>query len=145
MPSNSLSERRGLLRRPIVCKKAPPKIPPPPAAWPPDSFNLDFEYVWEDIDGQHTTSWSLLLTRDPATWIWSGVETPPLQHDATWSINQPLQTATLSINVWTNDIVDGHAELFNIAVTWNTPTIYVITAWDTLSSNMLSAKATFTF
>ncbi|KKM79863.1 hypothetical protein LCGC14_1345710 [marine sediment metagenome] len=30
MPSNSLSERRGLLRRPIVCRKGPPPSPPTP-------------------------------------------------------------------------------------------------------------------
>lgn len=35
MPSNSLSKRRDLLRRPIVCRKGPPPTitPPPP---PPD-------------------------------------------------------------------------------------------------------------
>lgn len=33
MASNSLTKRRDILRRPIVCKKGPPSIPPVP---PPD-------------------------------------------------------------------------------------------------------------
>lgn len=148
MVSHALSRRRSHIARPIVCKKKPPLpvVEPPPPAWPPDSFTVQVEYTWEDIDGVHDEDYEIELTRiGEEDWIWQGVDTPPLRSDAGLSISVAQQDATHSLNYWLPPPGESHADVYNLPITWDIPTIYVIEAWDLFTGGWLTLKSSFTF
>ncbi len=81
MVSNSLSARRGLLRRPIVCRKSPTAPTAPCSPDPQDIvtswYDVDVSWLWFN----HVFSGSIILQRTTAT-HWQTPTPPPA--DGEW-------------------------------------------------------------
>ncbi len=149
MTSNALSRRRTHIARPIVCKK-PPDPPPeeedaPPVVWPPPAAHLLFHYTWEDIDGIWEGGWEFDMPRQPAQWVWIGIQAPYPNRVAEINVDVPSQTASFGVIQWTGPGGEGIAVAYDVPIVWDEPTIYIFEngQWDDLTFR--TAKAVFTF
>jgi len=147
MPSNSLSSRRGLLRRPIVCSKPPPPSPPapPPPPWPPDSFEIHFAGHYQYFPPGIDLDFARTLTRSPLSWDWIWLEPgSPDYRSLTWEIDDLAHTAKLHVFGSVSSLPFSYTEP-GIPANWGTPATYVINSWSTVSPPGATGQADFTF
>jgi len=85
------------------------------------------------------------MERQIEEWDWQAAGPPPEGLAGRWLVDDIAHTATLTIT-GTNDQWGAYwLEKFNIPVTWNTPTLYIIDTWDVIDWFITSATATFEF
>lgn len=145
MPSNSLSKRRDILRRPIVCKKGPPPLGDP-VDWPPAEFDITFEYTYFGEEGETTVSWTVPCTLSATIEnFWVGDVTGTEASVVEFTFFPATETADLLVSGNNTLMGPYNAEIQGIPIAVDVPSTYVITTWDTLSGWITSAKASFTF
>jgi len=145
MVSNSLSARRQILARPIVCKKGPPPIPAPLPPWPPDTFSMEVTHdrqPWfpiAPITGVKT------LTRVSPTflWVWDDILNDP-GFNFTLLLSPTTQQFNLQTRIRTGWNTSATTRI-NHPMSWGVSSIYVVTAWTTTAPFAFTAKASFTF
>jgi len=146
MTSNALSTRRKFLRRPKVCKTLPnpgrcEPPPPPPPDWPADLILLHWIASWRggSLDQE------VPLLRVGEQWYWFNDRfTPPTGYRCSWSVDVETQTAELILLLHNKATIATCAKE-DIPVTWNTETLYDITAWDVVIPSGMSSQAIFLF
>jgi len=149
MVSNALSARRGPLRRPKVCLTHPNpgrcEPPPPPIDWPPTTIDFDFEYTYWWFFLFKTVSWLLGLVRiPPAVWWWQGSGTGPVR-SADFIVDDTAHTVTILVSGTNPDFGGYTVERNDFPLIWGVSTSYVVSSWDSMTSPLTEAEATFIF
>ncbi len=151
MASSSLSGRRGPLRRPKVCTASPnpgrchPPPPPPPEEWPPDEFDVHFQYWWLMIPDIGFVQWDLTVIRQQPDWIWAVGGPPPESATVWFSPEPPSPNMRLHIQGTAIEMFPYDAKAYPILIQTGVPTQYDITTWAELSGDIFTVEANFFF
>lgn len=150
MVSHSLSLRRTLLRRPIVCRKAPPLITPsPPATWPPDSISTQITATWRPWPGAPVTvsHFDAIIPFDLVNLFYFHEANLPIYH---WSVllQSPPPWSELTIDwEWSGPGGNKSGHLTPLLISPPSGTIYVWETWTRQSpgTSMMTLKMSLTF
>lgn len=143
--SNKLSKRRAVVMHPKICVAASCPPPPPPTAWPPATFPLLLEYTCIEMMGPCEGGDTIDMDRDDPLWNWEGNGDPPESLWGSFQVDDFAHTAELTLSGWNDQWGTYWLQKSSIPIIWNTPTLYVISEWDTIDWWLITAVATFTF
>ena len=80
-----------------------------------------------------------------ASWDWTDINLPPDNAEVWWKVDIATHNASLEITGTSTVFGAYEARVATVPVAWDTPAIYVITSWNTLTPGLTSAEAAFTF